>query len=73
MHAQPPNTIRGILLPLTKDLAATPSVMLNDPLTTAIEVMIEHNINTVAVVSNHRPVGRIRLEDALVRVGIHIP
>jgi hypothetical protein len=47
--------------------------MLNDPLTTAIEVMIEHNINTVAVVSNHRPVGRIRLEDALVRVGIHIP
>lgn len=73
MHTQTSNSIRGILLPFTKDLSHTPAVMLNDPITKAIEVMIKHNVNSIAVICNHRPVGRIRLQDALDSVGIQIP
>ena len=69
----PPNTISKILLPFTKDLPTTPSVMLNDPLTKAIEEMIKNNVNTIAVLWNQRPVGRIRLKDACSSVGIKIP
>ncbi|BBO90550.1 hypothetical protein [Desulfosarcina ovata] len=73
MHTHPPNSIRQILLPFTKDLSTTPSVMLTDPITTAIEVMIKHNRNTIAVLWNHRPIGRIRLRDACTSIGIEIP
>ncbi len=68
----PPNTISKILLPLTRDLPTSPSVMLNDPLTKAIEIMIKHNVDTIAVLWNQRPVGRIRLNDAFDSVGIRI-
>lgn len=73
MHTRGPNSIHEILLPFTKGLSINPSVMLNDPITTAIRIMIQHNRDTIAVLWNHRPVGRIRLVDAFTSVGIRMP
>ena len=55
------------MLPASRDLALEPSVHLNDPVTTAIEVMIRHNRDTIAVFWNKRPVGQVRLRGRLCR------
>ena len=73
MLPHPPNSIREIMLPFSQEVSIEPSVTLNDPISTAIEVMIEHNLNAIAVLCNRRPVGQIRLRDAMTRIGIHIP
>ena len=73
MHTRTLNSVREILLPYTGELPANPSVGLNDPVTTAIEVMVRHNRHIITVVFNMRPVGQVRLKDAFAVVGIRIP
>ncbi|WP_319522514.1 hypothetical protein [uncultured Desulfosarcina sp.] len=60
------------MLPVTRELALEPSVHLDDPVTTAIEVMLKHNRDTIAVFWNKRPVGQVRLRDAFAVVGIRV-
>jgi CBS domain-containing protein len=66
-------TIREIVLPLKEGLSDRPSVTLSDSVAHAIELMAENNLTTIAVVLNGRPVGRVRLEDALRHLGLRIP
>lgn len=73
MQSRNLNSVGTILIPVSRELALEPSVHLNDPLTTAIEIMIKHNRSAIAVCWNHRPVGQIRLKDALALIGIRIP
>jgi hypothetical protein len=72
MHTQTLNRVGKIMLPASRDLALEPSVHLNDPVTTAIEVMIRHNRDTIAVFWNKRPVGQVRLRDAFAVIGIRV-
>jgi hypothetical protein len=72
MHTQILNRVGKIMLPASRDLALEPSVQLTDPITTAIEVMIKHNRDTIAVFWNKRPVGQVRLRDAFAVIGIHV-
>jgi len=67
------NKVREILIPLSGDLPLTPSVHIDDPVSKAIEVMVNHNVSIIAVLRNARPVGLVRLQDAFAFVGIRIP
>lgn len=66
-------SVKEILLPFTGELPAQPSVRLDDHITTAIEVMVRHNLRIIPVTWNMRPVGQVRLKDALAIVGIRTP
>ncbi len=72
MHTRTLNSVRKIMLPLTGELPLQPSVCLNDPITTAIEVMVKHNLHIITVVWNMRPVGQVRLKDAFAIVGLQV-
>jgi CBS domain-containing protein len=48
-------------------------VAIGEKITRAIELMISHNINRIAVVRNQRAIGMIRLEDAFQEVGLEMP
>jgi len=50
--------------------ASTPCVSPNDPLTRAIELMVEHNMEAIPVMWNRNLIGEVRLKDALARVGL---
>ena len=67
------NKVREILIPFSEDLPLTPSVHIDDPVSKAIEVMVNHNVSIIAVLRNARPVGLVRLQDAFAFVGIRIP
>ena len=67
------NKVCEILIPFSGDLPLTPSVHIDDPVSKAIEVMVNHNVSIIAVLRNTRPVGQVRLQDAFAFVGIRIP
>ena len=73
MNTRTLNSVREILLPFTGQLPLEPSVRLNDQITTAIEVMVKHDLHIIPVFWNMRPVGQVRLKDAFAVVGIRIP
>jgi hypothetical protein len=51
-------------------VAPTPAVGLSDPVTRAVEVMLNHDLRSIAVAHNGQTVGMVRLEDALQCLGI---
>lgn len=61
-----------ILLPLETGLAEHPAVNLDDRITRAIEVMLNHNINQVVVTRHNRVIGMVRLEDAFHKLGLRV-
>jgi len=68
MHTRTLNSVREILLPFSGELPLEPSVRLNDQITTAIEIMVKHNLQLIPVIWNTRPVGQVRLKDAFASV-----
>jgi CBS domain-containing protein len=62
-----------ILLPLTEELPLEPSVATGEKISRAIELMVSHNLNRIAVVRNRRAIGMIRLEDAFQEIGLEMP
>lgn len=62
--------VDSILLSCPEDLAPTPSVPTGEKITRAIELMLYHNVSRIAVVSNRRVIGMIRLEDAFSEIGL---
>jgi len=62
-----------ILLPIKEGLPLHPSVTMSDKIVYAIELMVNNNLKSIAVVLNDRPIGRVCLEDALKKLGLRIP
>ncbi len=62
-----------ILLPLPHELPAEPCVAAGEKISRAIEVMVSHNLDRIAVVRNRRAIGMIRLQDAFHEVGLEMP
>ena len=56
--------------PYEQGLPLNPSVTTDDRITFAIELMLKNNIRSIAVVRNRRPIGMIRLDDALQELGL---
>jgi hypothetical protein len=61
--------IDPIIRPCTEELPLEPSVGIGEKITRAIELMVSHNLNRIAVVRNRRAIGVIRLEDAFQEIG----
>jgi CBS domain-containing protein len=64
--------VKTILLPYRKEMPTYYTVMPEDKVIYAVELMVDHNMKTIAVVRNGRPIGMIRLEDALKKLGLDI-
>ena len=62
--------VREIMVPFADGVPLSPSVKPTDRLVVAVEVMATCNLEGLAVVWNERPVGMIRLEDALRALGL---
>jgi len=67
-----PIRVLEIIKPASPNLAKTPWVRLDDPLVRAIELMAKNNMQQIAVVTNDRTVGMIRLKDALEKMGLQV-
>ena len=62
--------VEDIILPYSQVVPIKPSVTTGDEITHAIELMVDHNLKCIAVVSNNRPVGMVRLGDAFRKMGL---
>ena len=62
--------VEEIVLPFVEGMPLRPSVATEDKITHAIELMVTHNLKRIAVVHRERPIGMIRLEDALRELGL---
>jgi len=65
--------VDSIIAPYTEDVPLTPSVTLGEKISRAIELMLKHNQNRIAVVRNQRTIGMVRLEDAFHELGLEMP
>jgi CBS domain-containing protein len=65
--------VDSIIAPYTEDVPLTPSVTLGEKISRAIELMLKHNLNRIAVVRNQRAIGMVRLEDAFHELGLEMP
>jgi len=62
--------VEDIIIPYNRSVPSRPSVTTGDEITHAIELMVNHNLKCIAVVSNNRPVGMVRLGDAFRKMGL---
>ena len=62
--------VSDILLPYNEVVPLEPSVGPDEKIVHAIELMVTRNLKCVAVVSNQRPIGMVRLEDAFEKLGL---
>ncbi|MBU4427234.1 MAG: CBS domain-containing protein [Desulfobacterales bacterium] len=65
--------VEEILLPYEEGIPLNPSVTISDKIVHAVELMVENNLKHIAVVRNRRPIGIVRFEDALQKLGLQIP
>lgn len=65
--------VNEIILPYRKDIPVIFSVTPEDRLTYAVALMVTNNLRNIAVIRNDRPVGMIRLKDALKNLGLQLP
>jgi CBS domain-containing protein len=61
-----------IIHPYPDGLPLEPAVTVEDRITQAIELMVKHNLQCIAVLRNRRPIGMIRLEDAFKALGLRV-
>lgn len=66
-------SINPIIRPCSEALPLDPCVGIGEKISRAIELMVSHNLNRIAVVRNRRAVGMIRLEDAFQEIGLEMP
>ena len=64
--------VKTILLPYRKEARTNYTVTPEDKVISAVELMLEKNIKSVSVVRNGRPIGMVRLEDALKELGLNV-
>ena len=57
-------------MPFREGAQIYPSVTMKDKITHAVELMVKNNLKNIVVVRNRRPIGIIRLEDALKELGL---
>ena len=62
--------VKNVILPFTPGVCLDYAVTPDDKLTHAIQTMLSHGINRIVVVRNGKPIGIIRLDDALEKLGL---
>jgi predicted transcriptional regulator len=64
--------VKEILLPYKPDIPLQPWVSLDDRITEAIRRMIDCDVHCIVVIRKSRPIGVVRLEDALKKIGLDV-
>lgn len=64
--------VKAILLPFRNEVPTDYTVTPDDKVIYAVELMVDHHIKQIAVVRNDRPIGMIRLDDALKKLGLNV-
>lgn len=62
--------VKAVLMPYTPAIRLEHTVAPDDKLTHAVKVMLSNGITRIAVTQNGRPIGMIRLDDALEKLGL---
>lgn len=62
--------VKTVLMPFTSGICLDHTVTAEDRLTHAVQLMLFYGINRIAVVKNGHPLGIVRLEDALEKLGL---
>jgi CBS domain-containing protein len=62
--------VKTVVMPFTTGMNLDHSVTPEDRLTHAVQLMLVYGINRIAVVQNGHPMGIVRLDDALERLGL---
>lgn len=57
-------------MPYREEVPPDPSVDVHDSITRAVELMVNYDLKCMTVVRDQRPVGIVRLEDALEKLGL---
>jgi signal-transduction protein with cAMP-binding, CBS, and nucleotidyltransferase domain len=65
--------IREIIRPYRGNVPVKPSLTIDDKIVHAVELMLNNNIKDIAVLRKGLPIGMVRLEDALLKLGIQVP
>ena len=59
-----------ILLPYRRYIPLSPALSADEKISRAIQIMLEHDVQRMVVVRNNRPIGMVKLEDALLALGV---
>jgi len=59
-----------ILLPYRRYIPLSPALSADEKISRAIQIMLEHDLQRMVVVRNNRPIGMVKLEDALLALGV---
>lgn len=62
--------VEEIVLPYEKGIPVHPAVTMEDKIIHAVELMVNHDLNKIAVVRKNRPIAMVRLQDALQKLGL---
>ncbi|MEE4363788.1 MAG: CBS domain-containing protein [Desulfotignum sp.] len=62
--------VKALLMPFTSGICLDHTVTPEDRLTHAVQLMLFYGIKRIAVVQNGHPLGIIRLDDALEKLGL---
>lgn len=62
--------VKTVLLPYRPGIRPEHTVSPDDKLSHAVKIMLSHGMKTIAVMRNGYPIGIIRLEDALEKLGL---
>ena len=62
-----------IVVPYQEGTPDHPAITINVKIIDAVELMVNHGLQRIAVVRNNRPIGMIRLEDAFRKLGLQGP
>jgi CBS domain-containing protein len=67
-----PKKVRELIRPFPAGFPLNPCVTADDKITRAIKLMLNNEVNRIAVVHISQPIGFIRLEDAFEAVGLPV-
>lgn len=62
--------VKTVVMPFTSGMSLDHTVNPEDRLTHAVQLMLVYGINRIAVVQNGHPMGIVRLDDALEKLGL---
>jgi len=65
-----PKLVRERIRPFRPGIPLNPCVSVEDKITRAIKLMLNNEVKRIAVMRNNKPIGFIRLEDALEALGL---
>ena len=65
--------VNEIIIPYRKGFPLNPYLTADDDISSAVKLMLKYKVREIVVVRNLRPIGIIRIDDALKKLGLDFP